>query len=115
MLEAAVDRFRGPVAGSWLVEVREYVGGGKPAEPTICMALTGDRLPKLDMVMAIVTGCGGGDEDKQRFASAWRAIRTGVSAREPGKPEPGDVPQAAMQAYGQAVLRRAFSQVADAS
>lgn len=51
---------------------------GKPAASTICTALRSGELPKFDMVAAVVTGCGGGKEDLERFASAWRAVRTGM-------------------------------------
>jgi hypothetical protein len=60
---------------------------GRPAASTIYTALSSDELPKLDMVTAIVTGCGGGKEDQARFASAWRAIRTGATTTPPEKPE----------------------------
>lgn len=46
-----------------------------------------DTLPKMKIVNAIVTGCGGSGEDRQRFASAWRAIRGGRPAGETGTPD----------------------------
>lgn len=45
------------------------------AASTICAALNSDTLPRLELVLAVVTGCGGDEEDQQRFATAWRAIR----------------------------------------
>lgn len=42
---------------------------------TLCSALGRDVLPSLDVVSAIVIGCGGSDQDLQRFAAAWRRIR----------------------------------------
>jgi hypothetical protein len=35
--------------------------GGSPSAPTICSALGGRRSPKLDTVVAIIAGCGGGE------------------------------------------------------
>ena len=45
------------------------------AASTICTALNSDTLPRLELVLAVVAGCGGDDEDQQRFATGWRAIR----------------------------------------
>lgn len=40
------------------------------------MALKSDELPgRLRVVDAIIEGCGGGAEDRQRFATAWRRLR----------------------------------------
>lgn len=50
--------------------------GGRTAASTIWQALrTNDAVPRLEVVMTIVTGCGGGEEDQRRFATAWRAIK----------------------------------------
>jgi hypothetical protein len=48
---------------------------GRAAASTICAALLGEDLPNLDVVLAVVIGCGGDEEDQQRFATAWRQIR----------------------------------------
>jgi hypothetical protein len=48
------------------------------AHSTMCVALRSDTLPALKVVMAIVAGCGGGDDDQQAFATAWRRISTGT-------------------------------------
>jgi transcriptional regulator with XRE-family HTH domain len=37
-------------------------------------AMNGKALPKLDVVKAIITGCGGSEDDLQAFATAWRRI-----------------------------------------
>ena len=42
---------------------------------TICAALNATALPRLDLVLAIVTGCGASEEDRTRFVTAWRSIR----------------------------------------
>ena len=47
------------------------------AHSTMFTALHGDQLPKLKVVLAIVAGCGGGEDDQRAFASAWRRIKFG--------------------------------------
>lgn len=44
------------------------------APSTICTALGGDSLPGLEMVLAIVSGCGGTAQHKSEFATAWRRL-----------------------------------------
>lgn len=43
---------------------------------TMHAAMHGDALPKLDVVRAIITGCGGGEDDLRAFATAWRRIQS---------------------------------------
>lgn len=42
---------------------------------TICTALNATTLPRLEIVTAIIAGCGGSAEDQRRFTTAWRVIR----------------------------------------
>jgi hypothetical protein len=49
------------------------------AHSTMCVALKSDTLPGLKVVIAIVAGCGGGDDDQQVFATAWRRISSGTA------------------------------------
>jgi hypothetical protein len=42
---------------------------------TMHAAMHGDTLPKLDVVRAIINGCGGSEEDLRAFATAWRRIQ----------------------------------------
>lgn len=44
------------------------------APSTICTALGGDSLPGLEMVLAIVSACGGTAQHKSEFATAWRRL-----------------------------------------
>jgi hypothetical protein len=44
---------------------------------TMYAAMNGDALPKLDVVKAIIIGCGGGEDDLTVFVTAWRRIATG--------------------------------------
>lgn len=63
------------------------------AHSTMCVALKNDDLPGLKVVLAIVAGCGGGQADQEKFATAWRRINAGVTAPEPSPaPEPGRAP-----------------------
>ena len=55
--------------------------GQRVAYSTMCAALSGDALPKLDVVLGVVAGCGGSEEDQQRFATAWRRLRIGETGR----------------------------------
>lgn len=41
---------------------------------TMWNAMNGTALPKLDVVKAIVIGCGGGEDDLSSFVTAWRRI-----------------------------------------
>ena len=47
------------------------------AHTTMFMALKNDGLPRLDVVLAIVAGCNGSEDDRRAFATAWRRIRLG--------------------------------------
>jgi hypothetical protein len=58
------------------------------AASTLCTALGRNDLPRLRVVLAIIAGCGGTEEDQQQFATAWRRIRLppeapAVAARPP--------------------------------
>jgi hypothetical protein len=57
------------------------------AASTICTALRADTLPSLDMVHAIVTGCGGSPRHVHAFATAWRRLTPHPAA--PGHDTPG--------------------------
>jgi hypothetical protein len=51
------------------------------AASTLCVALRSNDLPRLNVVLAIVAGCGGGEEDQQRYATAWRQMKRGPVLR----------------------------------
>jgi hypothetical protein len=58
------------------------------AASTMCTALRADTLPSLDMVHAIVTGCGGSPRHVHAFATACR--RLGLPGHDvPGQGAPG--------------------------
>jgi hypothetical protein len=39
-------------------------------------AMNGNTLPKLDVVKAIIIGCGGSDDDLRMFVTAWRRLES---------------------------------------
>lgn len=49
----------------------------KVAHSTIFAALNSNDLPRLEVVMAIIAGCGGGMDDQRAFVTAWRRIKSG--------------------------------------
>lgn len=49
--------------------------GRRAGASTMCTVLGSDELPaRLDVIDAIIEGCGGSDEDRARFATAWRVL-----------------------------------------
>jgi hypothetical protein len=49
--------------------------GGRPVASTICKILQGEELPgRFEPIDAIIIACGATDEDRQRFATAWRQL-----------------------------------------
>lgn len=62
--------------------------GNRVAASTIHTALkTHDELPSLRVVLAVVIGCGGSEEDQRRFATAWRLLRLGRETGAQNRPE----------------------------
>lgn len=48
---------------------------GRPAASTMCRVLGRGRLPaRFEVIDAIIGACGGEEEDRERFASAWRRL-----------------------------------------
>jgi hypothetical protein len=48
--------------------------GQRVVHSTMYGAMHGSVLPKLEVVKAIISGCGGGEEDLRAFATAWRQL-----------------------------------------
>lgn len=48
---------------------------GNIGASTLNTALRSDELPALPVVRAVITACGGSNEDQRRFATAWRELR----------------------------------------
>ena len=69
--------------------------GRAVAPSTMCAVLNADTMPRLAVVLAIVIGCGGGEEDQRQFRAAWCRIKLDASgiklpvARPPAEPLPG--------------------------
>jgi hypothetical protein len=61
--------------------------GRRSAASTMCTVLRSRELPaRLEVIDAIVEGCGGTEEDRSRFATAWRVLAMGEQAgSEPGE------------------------------
>lgn len=90
------------------------------AASTLCTALRAGTMPTLEMVLTVVTVCGGGEEHQQEFATAWRRLAIGDSeAGADGDPEPaassaGRLQQVAHQGREFAeVTRRGAAALAD--
>jgi hypothetical protein len=65
------------------------VCSGRPAASTMCRVLAGGALPaRFEVIDAIITACGGKEEDRERFAAAWRRL---VMPRQEGRPMSGRV------------------------
>ena len=78
-LVAALRRYR-EWAGAPSFRQMAARAGQKVAHTTMHTALkSSDRLPKFDVLMAIVVGCGGDENDQRAFATSWRRIRVSRS------------------------------------
>jgi hypothetical protein len=71
--------------------------GQAASASSLCTALGRDEMPRLDVVTAVIAGCGGDEERQRRWASAWRRIQLGRldAAPAPGPPVLRAVPPAA--------------------
>jgi hypothetical protein len=63
--------------------------GKRYATSTIHAALSGGELPRLPMVQAVVTACGGTEAHLQAFASAWRRLVMPAPGAERAAAVPG--------------------------
>lgn len=61
-------------AGKPSYRAMEHQCGRRFAASTIHSAFNGRELPSLNMVQAIITACGGSDEHREAFATAWRRL-----------------------------------------
>jgi hypothetical protein len=62
---------------------------GRPAASTMCRVLNRGELPtRLELVDAIITACGGEEEDRERFATAWRRLVLPAAEAPPAPAEP---------------------------
>jgi hypothetical protein len=75
-LVAALREYRA-WAGSPPLRKMAATAREKVAYTTMWSALNGAELPKFHVVMAIVQGCGGSQEDLRAFATAHRRINLG--------------------------------------
>jgi hypothetical protein len=62
---------------------------GRPVASTMCRMLSGTELPaRFEVIDAIIIACGGEEEDRERFATAWRRL---VMPEQEARPLPGRV------------------------
>ena len=87
----ALRRFR-VWAGKPSFRAMERQCGRRFAASTMGAALRTDALPTLDMVHAIVTGCGGSPRHVHVFSTAWRRLATDGRRAHPGLLSPGRRP-----------------------
>lgn len=62
-------------AGKPSYRTLEHQSGRRFAASTFHAALKGDELAALPLVQAVITACGGSDDHRQVFASAWRRLK----------------------------------------
>jgi hypothetical protein len=60
----------------------EARAGNDMVHSTIWTAMHGSALPSLDVVQAVLTGCGGSQDDLTAFTTAWRRVST-ATGRDP--------------------------------
>jgi hypothetical protein len=49
---------------------------GRPAASTMCKVLTAGKLPvRFEVIDAFITACGGEEQDRERFWTAWRQLK----------------------------------------
>ena len=86
---AALRQFR-----TWAgdLSLRMISGRSHPpiAASTLCTALRGDALPTFAVVQAVITACGGSEDDRRRFTTAWRKLRLEQTVTE-SQPSGGHV------------------------
>ncbi|GAA3983671.1 hypothetical protein FOF52_05150 [Thermobifida alba] len=72
---SAMRHYRAWVGSPSYLEM-EYNCGGVCSASRFRLTLNSDRLPRLTVLNAFVVACGGGEADYQRWAAAWRRVRT---------------------------------------
>ena len=80
-LAAALREFR-MWAGNPSFREMAQRSGRQAGASTMCEVLNRDELPeRLSVVEAIIAGCGGGEADRRRFATAWRKLTRPAASR----------------------------------
>jgi hypothetical protein len=73
-LIAALREFRTWAGNPSLRSMSERCGG-RPSASKMCTFLRNDELPdRLEMIEAVIDACGGSEDDRRRFATAWRRL-----------------------------------------
>lgn len=60
-MERSLTRRRGP--------------DGRIPASTLCAVINRDKLPRLEMLSAVINACGGDEHDRDRFINAWRQVK----------------------------------------
>jgi hypothetical protein len=69
----ALRQFRVWADNPSFCDLAKRCGERGPVASTICRLLEHDQLPaRFEVVDSVIAACGGTDEDRQRFATAWR-------------------------------------------
>ncbi len=85
-LTAALRRFRTWAGQPSFRELARRCGG-TPAASTICTMLRTPELPAFGSMLAFLGACDATEEDRQRFATAWRRISLGLVGDQPDTPQ----------------------------
>jgi len=72
---AALRKFRIWAGNPSLRKISKHTSDPHVAPSTLCSALRRDALPTYAVVQAIITACGGSEEDQKRFTTSWRKLR----------------------------------------
>ncbi|WP_067967067.1 hypothetical protein [Nocardiopsis trehalosi] len=98
-LVAAMQRFR-VWSGDWSLRQLERFCGGAVSRSTFQTTLANPReLPKFTVLCAFVSACGGGEDEIQRWVTAWRRLRMpdeGAGDGLPHRPPPLSEAEAAL-------------------
>jgi len=79
----ALRQFRVWAGNPSFHDLAKRCGERGPVASTICRLLEHEQLPaRFEVVDSVIAACGGTDEDRQRFATAWR--RPTLPERKPG-------------------------------
>jgi hypothetical protein len=84
---AALRQFRIWAGEPSLQKMSSRTSDPHVATSTLCSALRGDILPTYSVVTAVITACGGSEDDQRRFATAWRKLRFEQEGTYPHNPQ----------------------------
>jgi hypothetical protein len=83
---AALRQFRLWAGKPSLRKISRLTTNPHMAPSTLCSALRSNTLPTYAVVQAVITDCGGSEEDQKRFATSWRKLRLEQETTSPHEP-----------------------------